>query len=216
GFPLTSEKALPRPSLDGNRQTSDSELVAKTRIRKILDLCVRESLGRRDNKTQPILFPGVVADWDSIYQEVFLGTPDRPSVPYQTIPTQFHKDETQLEASVIASKHFRWKNVFSIEHETRTHRPVARLSTTDLKTGFSYNANKGRLFDVRFDKWDRRPEQYEDVGGLEDVAIRMFDLSRSARTDAGFFASAPLRRFLSVSTSGDFSRSAFDPTGLGL
>src|SRR5262249_42258191 len=125
GFPLTSEKALPRPSLDGNRQTSDSELVAKTRIRKILDLCIRESLDRQDNKTQPILFPGVVADWDSIYQEVFLGTPDRPSVPYQTIPTQFHKDETQLEANVIASKHIRWKNAFSIEHEMRTHRPVA-------------------------------------------------------------------------------------------
>jgi hypothetical protein len=216
GFPLTSEKALPRPSLDGRRQTTDSELVAKTRIRKVLDLCVRESLNRQDNNTPPILFPGVVADWDSIYQEVVLGTPDRPSVAYKTNPSRLYKDQIQFEANVIAAKHIRWKNAFSIEHEMRTHRPVARLSTTDLKTVVSYMPNNGRLFDVRFDKWDRRPEHYEDIGGLENPAIRMFDQSQASRTGARFLASTPLRHFLSASASGDFSHATFDSSGLGL
>jgi hypothetical protein len=216
GFPLTSEKSLPKPSLDGNHQTMDNELIAKTRIHKVLDLSIHQSLNRQDNKTPPIVFPGVVADWDSIYQEVFLGTPDRPSVPYRTSPTSLHKDQTELEANIILSKHVRWKNAFSIQHETRTHRPVDRLSITEFKTGVSYLPKNGSLFDVRFDKWDRRPEHYQDVGGLEDTLIRMFDLSRAARIGGGFLTSTPLRHFLSVAVSGDFSRATFDPNGLGL
>jgi hypothetical protein len=213
--PLTSVQALPRPSLNGNRRRTDSQLAAKKRIR-LLELSLRESLNRLDNKTPAVQFPGVVADWDSIYQEVYLGTPARPSVPYYTHPSSFHRNGTELDANLIATKHMRWKNSFSLQDEMRNYRPVSRLSIRDLTSGFSYTPRSGRVFDVQFEKWNRRPDVYQDIGGLENIDIRMFDISRADRTRTRFVTSTPLSRLLSISATGDFSRSTFDPNGLGL
>src|SRR5262249_18329529 len=56
-FPLTSTKALPEQSLEGRRDAIDSDVVIKTRLRRFLDLYVRHSLDRTDDRAREIVFP---------------------------------------------------------------------------------------------------------------------------------------------------------------